>query len=302
MQQLRWRTEPEAAPSLAAVRAFVDEVALDLDPGSRYVRELRAVLDASRDLEDYLARLSDLERVERFRQDGSAASQGERGRSWVDDETWEGMGVLERTLANLLTGETRMMWAGEGAADFARLVTVLGEQEQPRRALSVPCSTGKEPFSLVIAGLRADLSLEVIGVDRQRAYLARARSGVLVPHWRDLELDEVDAYLTRGPDGRTRVIDAVLERCTFVLGDVLTGELPAGPFSLVSCRNLLGYFRGEPLAAAVRNVTARVAPGGHLLVDPFVTGSAEMAPVRNMLESGGWTRRFPEASYYQRPA
>ncbi len=300
MTALRWQTQEEEGLTLEDVRAFVAQVAQDLDPGSRYVRELQAVLDASADLPDYLRRLADAERVERFRQDGSAASSGERGRSWVDDETWGGMGVLERTLANLLTGETRMMWAGEGAADFARLSEVLREVAEPRRALSIPCSTGKEPFSLVVAGLRAALPLEVVGVDRQAAYLVRARSGVLVPHWRDLELEGVDAYFTRAADERTRVVDEVLERCTFVQGDVLTGELPEGPFPLVSCRNLLGYFRGETLATALRNVMARVAPGGHLLVDPFVTGSQEMAPARDILETAGWERRFPEASYYRR--
>ncbi|MGE0711930.1 MAG: CheR family methyltransferase [Planctomycetota bacterium] len=302
MTELRW-TAADEAPTLAGIRAFVDEVARDLDPGSRYVTELRAVLDRAGSVEELLASLEDPGRVEGFRQDGSAASHGERGRSWVDGVTWEGMSVYERVLANLLTGETRMMWAGEGAADFARLGEVLAALPAPLRLLSVPCSTGKEPFSLAIAALRAQLRPEVIGVDRQPAYLERARSGQLVPHWRDLELPGVDAYL-RWDDGLQRAIVApeVLACCSFAQGDVLTGDLPAGRFGLVSCRNLLGYFRGDALAAAWRNVAARVAGGGVLLLDGFVTGAEEMALVPRLLAEHGFTRRFENANYYDAPA
>lgn len=298
-QGFRWQTAREGDVTLDAIRAFVDEVAQDLDPGSRYVRELRAVLEASSDVNDYMARLCDAERVDTFRGDGSRASKGERGRSWVDRGTWEEMDPFERTLSNLLTGETRMMWAGEGAVDFGCLSEVLRGEANPVRVLSVPCSTGKEPFSIVIAGLLAGLELRVVGVDRQDPYLERARSGVLVPHWRDRELEGVDPYLSWDEGQvRSRVAPEVLERCTFEQGDVLTGRLPAGPFALVSCRNLLGYFRGESLETAWRNVAARVAPGGSLLLDPFVTGSEEMAAVRRLLEENGFTRRFPHASYY----
>lgn len=299
---VRWQTARAGEVTLEAIRRFVDEVAADLDPGSRYIRELRAALDAASDVADYLGRLEDQARLDAFRRDGSLASKGERGRSWVDAATWESMDPFERTLSNLLTGETRMMWAGDGAADFACLTEVLSGLPAPRRALSIPCSTGKEVFSLVIAAQRADLELEVVGVDRQPAYLDRARSGVLVPHWRDRELPNVDAFLLFDPQsGKTQVAPEVLARCRFEQGDVLTGDLPDGPFPLVVCRNLLGYFRGRTLATALSNVLSRLAPAGTLLLDPFVTGGEEMAPARALLAERGLTRRFPNASFYTAP-
>jgi chemotaxis methyl-accepting protein methylase len=303
MTSFHWNTERKT-PTLERLRAFVNDVARDLDPDSRYVKELRVVLNASQSVEDYLARLGCAERVDSFRQDGAVPSQGERGRSWLDGSTWEGMSVYERTLANLLTGETRMMWAGEGATNFALLSQVLASLPEPRRVLSIPCSTGKEPYSIAIAGLRANLELSVVGVDRQASYLERARSGVLVTHWRDRELPGVDVFLSWDEaTQRSRIADEVRACCTFEQGDVLTNELPPGPFGLVSCRNLLGYFRDASLATAFRNVSSRVAPGGVLLLDGFVTSSPEMADVQALLLSEGFTRRFPgtaDAHYYDR--
>jgi chemotaxis methyl-accepting protein methylase len=305
----RWQTEgTEAANTvtLDSIRAFVDSVSGDLDPGSRYVTELRAVLDASSDVSDYLARLQDKARLGSFQKDGAQPSQGERGRSWVDDETWGHMNPFEQTLSNLLTGETRMMWAGEGATNFSKLGEVLGAHrsgDEPVPVLSVPSSTGKETFSIAIAALQAGVPVRVTGVDRQEAYLARARSGTLVTHHRDLQLDGVEAFLLDGDAGRTRVAESVRELCSFEHGDVLTGKLPPqGSFALVSCRNLLGYFREKTLETAWRNVAARIRPGGTLLVDPFVSGSKDMALVRTLMSDAGFTRRFPDANYYDAPA
>lgn len=297
MADFHWDTEDERI-TLDRVRALVDEVAGDLDPDSRYVSELLAVLDSSTDVEDYRHRLADKRRIEAFRQDGSGSSNGERGASWVDDETWASMSLLEQTLANLVTGETRMMWAAEGAADIARLPDVLGAIAPPRWALSIPCSTGKEAFSLAIASLEAGHPLEVVGVDRQEAYVRRARSGLLVHHRRDLEGPQA-TYLSRREDGRVAVADAVRKLCSFEVGDVFTDELPQGPFPLVVCRNFLGYFRDDSLAAAFDAVARRVARGGWLLVDPFVTGGAEMAPTRELLAEAGFERAWDDAHYYR---
>src|SRR5262245_52662689 len=96
--RVRWDAAPGGAePTLDDVRAFIRTVAADLAPETRYVRELQAVLEASRDLADYLARLTDARRTAEFRLDGSRVSEGERGFSWVDEDVWATMNVFERT-------------------------------------------------------------------------------------------------------------------------------------------------------------------------------------------------------------
>lgn len=297
----RWQTSGRGPATLESLRTFIDEVTADLDPESRYVRELLEVFEGSESVEAYLARLEDPSRVETFQQDGAQASQGERGRSWVDDEIWANMDAYERTLANLLTGETRMMWAGEGARNYALLPEVLANIAPPRRLLSVPCSIGKEPYSLGIAALAAGLEVEVVGVDRQADYVAKAASGRLVPHWRDLELEGVSAYLEQQDSGQVAVSAGLRSICSFAQGDVLTGELPAGPFGLVSCRNLLGYFRGTSLELALENVSGRVAPGGYLLLDYYVSDHPDMALAQRLLAAGQWKRVYADADFYRAP-
>jgi chemotaxis methyl-accepting protein methylase len=226
--------------------------------------------------------------------------QGERGYSWLDDDTWGTMDVFERTLANLLTGETRMLWAADGASEFARFADAVAGMGPALSICSIPSSTGKEVYSLVMAGLHAGLDVRALGVDRQAAYVARARTGRLVYHHRDWDWPHAGAYQERAGT-TTRVKPQVLERCRFVQGDVLTGELPQERFDLVSSRNLLGYFRGPSLDTAWRNVAARVRPGGLLLLDPFITGSSEMAEVPRGLAQAGFVRLFTDASYYRAP-
>lgn len=302
---LRWTRDTTRPPTLADLRAYALEVSKDLDPGSRYVTELLAVLDASKSVEDYLRRLHAPEATAVFKQDGSRVSSGERGFSWVDESTWRAMDPFEQTLSNLLTGETRMMWAGDGATDFARLPDVLravgATATRAASVLSIPCSTGKEPFSIVIAARRAGLEVSVVGVDRQAAYVERASSGRLVPHHRDWQVEDAARWLEKQQDGATRVTPELTSRCRFEQGDVLTGALPSARFDLVVCRNLLGYFRGPSLEAAVRNVTARVRAGGALLVDPFVTDGAEMRAAQALLASLGFRRRKAGESFYDAP-
>ena len=69
----------------------------------------------------------------------------------------------------------------------------------------------------------------------------------------------------------------------------------------MSCRNLLGYFRGDSLATAWRNVASRVGPGGQLLMDPFVSAGEEMQLVRDLMQEAGWTRTYPDGDFYRAP-
>ena len=79
-------------------------------------------------------------------------------------------------------------------------------------------------FGNATAAIQASVEVKVVGVDRQEAYLSRARSGTLVPHHRDLQLDGVETFLVTDGNGRTRVSGHVSQLCSFQHGDVLTGE------------------------------------------------------------------------------
>ena len=259
-------------PTLDDIRGFILRTAETLDPSSRYMSELLAVLESSRSVAEYDARLSDHELANSTRINGDGEGQGVRGLSWVDPATWENMDLYERTLANLITGETRMMFRFEDDTlrllepTFRELAGPTGDLD----VLCVPCSSGKEVFSYAIIGLRAELNIFVRGVDRQDAYLKKARSGDLVYHFRDLEFDDSSRWLDRQGPTQISVKPEVLGRCLFSNGDVLEGTLPQGRYAFVACQNLLGYFQPEHALRALENLDSRVKPGGCLLLDPFV--------------------------------
>lgn len=284
--------------SLEDVRRFVLEVAAGLDPGSRYVTELLSVIAKCKTVEEYDARISDPARAAQYRVDGLQCSDGGRGLSWLDEDTWAEMDLKERTLANLITAETRMMFRFEGR-DLELLDPVLRRvaRGSELRVLSVPCSTGKEVFSYAIVALRAKLDVHVTGVDRQRAYVERARTGALVYHWRDREFEDAERWLLSEGPRKARVCSEVLDRCSFEVGDVIAGQLPRGPFDLVASRNLLGYFRGDALRRALENLASRVRPGGVLFLDPYVLTDPQLAEAPKWLASRGWRPLEAGASF-----
>ena len=288
-------------PTLDEIRRFVRDVAEGLDHGSRYVSELLDVIARCRTTAEYDARISDPARAAQYRIDGLQVSDGGRGLSWLDEETWASMDIWERTLANLITAETRMMFRFEGK-DLELLDPVLRRVARGAKAdvLSVPCSTGKEVYSYAIVGLRAGLDVRVTGVDRQRAYVERARTGKLIYHWRDREFADAERWLEVDGPRAARVRPEVLARCTFATGDVIAGDLPAPAFDLVACRNLLGYFRGDALRRALANLAARVREGGVLFLDPYVLGDPQLAAAPRWLEEHGWRRLEASASYLVR--
>ena len=292
---------PRRAESLDDIRNYVLEVAEGLDPGSRYVKELLAVIDGCKTVAEYDARISDPALCEKYRKDGAQVSEGGRGLSWLDQETWASMDIWERTLSNLITAETRMMFRFDGR-DLELLSSMLTRVARGPRldVLCVPCSTGKEVFSYAIVALRAGLDARVVGVDRQRAYVERARTGELVYHWRDREFEDAPRWLISEGPKTALVRPEVLERCSFETGDVIAGVLPRGPFDLVACRNLLGYFRGDALRGALGHLAARVRPGGVLFLDPYVLHDDALAEAPRWLAEHGW-RAIDEGASYLTP-
>jgi chemotaxis methyl-accepting protein methylase len=298
----RFRWAPDGVElSMDAIGHYVDRVAQDLDPDSRYISELRNVLVSASDACDFLARLGDLERARLFRESPDRPSCGERGRAWLTGSIWERMNLFERTLANLVTSESRMMWETAGT-DWSLLPSLLARLPEPREVLSVPCATGSEAYSIVIAALANRLEVSVSGVDRQPAVVEHARTGELLVGNGD-ENAELEEYVIRNRHtGLVHVSPAVLSRCHFIVGDVMIDDFPRHPFELVVCRNFLGYFRGEALRTAVTAVAARVAPTGLLLLDPFAINFHQTAhQILAVLADQRLRRLRPDACYFAAP-
>src|SRR5262245_22579969 len=120
--------------TLDEVRAFIRERAAPLDPLSRYVPELLAIVAAASDVNDLERRLD----------------AGCRGRLHAGDGSWARMSLAEKLAVNLVTNETELMRfeRAEMAHLHDKVLPWLRTTEA--RVASIPCSHGNESVSLAI--------------------------------------------------------------------------------------------------------------------------------------------------------
>ena len=143
-------------------------------------------------------------------------------------------------------------------------------------ALSLPCSTGEEPYSMAIALLDAmpAETFRVDGIDISHRSLAHARTGEYRKSaFRGTTSEFRRHYFERIGD-RSRVTDEIRRHVTFRHGNLLIPRtLPlAHRYDVVFCRNVLIYFDRPSQEQALRVIGALLAPDGVLFVSPAETG------------------------------
>jgi len=158
-------------------------------------------------------------------------------------------------------------------ADLAsrRVLELAGTR--PLRVLSLPCSTGEEPYSIVMALLDAGLapsSFQVDALDVSRAVLERAEEGRYGRNsFRGSSLSFRDRHFSA--DGNDyQLAEAVRRKVRFRTGNLLAPGLLAGEalYDYVFCRNLLIYF-DRATQEQVVDVLCRLArPDGVLFIGP----------------------------------
>ncbi|NUT73616.1 chemotaxis protein CheR [Pseudomonas sp. C1C7] len=115
------------------------------------------------------------------------------------------------------------------------------------RILSLPCSTGEEPYSIAMALLDAGFKphqFKVEGMDVSPLSVEKARRAVYGKNsFRGEDIAYRDRYFTADRDGY-RLSSRVLDQVRLQVGNVLDPTLLANepPFDFVFCRNLLIYF------------------------------------------------------------
>ncbi|NVZ18168.1 CheR family methyltransferase [Pseudomonas costantinii] len=127
----------------------------------------------------------------------------------------------------------------------ARLVEI--KQMRALRILSLPCSTGEEPYSIAMALLDAGLAphqFKVQGMDVSPLSVERARRGVYGKNsFRGADIEFRDRHFAEQEDGY-RIADRVREQVRLQVGNLLDPALLANEptYDFVFCRNLLIYF------------------------------------------------------------
>ncbi|MFC3231139.1 CheR family methyltransferase [Marinibaculum pumilum] len=152
----------------------------------------------------------------------------------------------------------------------------------PLRLLSLPCSTGEEPYSMAIALLEAGLladAFRIEAIDVSTQALAAAGTGIYGSNaFRD---DLPQAVLRRHfiRDGKAwRIAGHVRDRVRFRRGSLLDPTLMGGelPCDFLFCRNLLIYFDRPTQQRAVRMLRRMLHRDGVLFAGPAEAASLSL--------------------------
>ncbi len=197
---------------------------------------------------------------------------------------WDLVNASDRELQELIeavvVAET---WFFRDREVFATLRR-LAQEEWPRtrpegvlRVLSLPCSTGEEPYSIAIALLDTGLPpsrFRIDGVDISERALAHARQGLYGrSSFRGAEISFRDRHFEPTPHGY-RLAEAVRGQVRFQRGNLFSSALFAAgeQYDVIFCRNLLIYFDRATQARAVARLARHLAPQGLLFVGSSETG------------------------------
>lgn len=155
------------------------------------------------------------------------------------------------------------------------VLDVLGDDPGTLRAWSVPCSDGREPYSLAMMTIDEGLEphgVAIRGSDIDERALDVARRGVYrSTHASDVddEIREFDPsyrrYVEEIDDDAYRVREDVRSRVTFRPHDVIADTTPRD-FDLVLCRNLLIYIEERYKPDLFDHLEDAVADGGYLVI------------------------------------
>ena len=186
---------------------------------------------------------------------------------------------FENCLEELLVPET---WFFRDQEPFSLLKQHLVSQisAQPNsqvRILSVPCSTGEEPYSIAMTLLEAGIhpdQFHLDAADISRRSLAAADRAVYGRSAFRQPLTKAQEAFFSGPPEARRLAETVVRVVRFQRANLIDPGFLAGqaPYHIIFCRNVLIYLTDEARRLAFAHLDRLLAPEGMLF-----TGHAELA-------------------------
>ena len=187
---------------------------------------------------------------------------------------------VQELIEEVIVPETWFFRDREAFTALARLVYEDWLRTHPEgvlRVLSLPCSTGEEPYSMAMALLDSGFPAErfrIDALDISARSLAHARSAVFGRNsFRGGDLEFRDRHFTPAGSG-WQLATIVRRQVEFHQGNILDTYLRPGAetYDVIFCRNLLIYFDRATQDRAVATLTRLLAPKGWLFVGPSETG------------------------------
>jgi chemotaxis protein methyltransferase WspC len=206
----------------------------------------------------------------------------------ADDEALYGKALVHsqafaEIVERFVVPESWFFRAGDQYTDLVRYAREQRER-RPLRVLSLPCASGEEAYSAVIALVESGMppgDIDVLGIDVSQSAFERARAGV----FRNNALrgqPMPDIWIQTRPGGFA-IADGIRQCARFRVGNALDPGLlePGESFDVVFCRNLLIYLHPQARNRLLKTLLAALAPGGLLLAgqaEALNTLSNELQP------------------------
>jgi chemotaxis protein methyltransferase WspC len=185
---------------------------------------------------------------------------------------------LQRLVETVVIAETFFFRYPESFAALRQIVEerfLFGTQKM--RVLSVPCSTGEEPYTIAMTLCDAGLSLDrfqIDAIDISADVLDTALLGIFGSNsFRGGEFRFRKQYFQK-TDGGYRLCDQLRQCVKFQQGNILEEPFRVGsePYDFIFCRNLLIYFYSEAQGKVLKRLRQLLTADGLLFVGSAETG------------------------------
>ena len=181
----------------------------------------------------------------------------------------------ERLLDALTINVTQLRRNAEAWEALEReALPALLERNGPIRAWSAGCSSGEEPYTVAMSFARAALEggrlaalerVQIVGTDIDERSLDRARTARYAEAaFREVPPDDRARWFSAGYPAEAG--PALRARVQIERRDLLEQPAPAGPWHLITCRNVIIYFDRASQDALFERFAAALEPGGVLML------------------------------------
>ncbi len=173
--------------------------------------------------------------------------------------------------------------------DFLRDYLKNRKSSRPVRIWSAGCSSGEEPYSIVMAAVEAlgeaGLNqISLLATDLDRDILTKAERGVYSEdRIRNLSASRCRQFFQRGTkdnQGLVRIKPALRKVIEFRQLNFMDNWSHPVPFDLIFCRNVMIYFDRDTQNTLVRKFAKCQTPGGRLIIGHSENMSSDIRDYR----------------------
>ncbi|CSA18387.1 chemotaxis protein CheR [Vibrio cholerae] len=165
----------------------------------------------------------------------------------------------------------------------------------------MPCSSGEEPYSIVLFLLEhwpklEQVDIEIIASDIDTGILQKAAQGIFSARSvKNLPNSSLNKYFSLRADGSYQLIDDIRQSVRFTQTNLNNrAEVQKlGAMDVIFCRNLLIYFDDISRRNAVESFYEQLNPGGVL----FLGHSESMSRISSIFH----VKRFRKSTGYYKP-